>query len=246
MKKIRARWGLVGVMLAALLAGGCGFLPGLRATPTAPAPTVTLTPSPSPTLTPSATATPSPTLTSTPTATSTPTSTPTPETGPCMIVAESDVTVYTRASFDAMVFGTMEAGMTLQAGATAEGEWIGFEPAVAQAANIGVFRYRWVHESADLHLEGDCEDLPQLESPEAGVCYTMPMEDVSVYAAPMIDATVVATMTVGDYAAVVARGEDFAEVDLGRGNTGLDVEGWIPEPTLNLNGPCDDLPTPMP
>lgn len=136
--------------------------------------------------------------------------------------------------------------MTLQAGATAEGGWIGFEPAVAQAANIGVFRYRWIHESADIDLEGNCDGLPELESPEPGVCYTMPMQDVSLYETPSIDATVLATMTVGDYAAVVVRSEDFAKVDLSRGNTGLDVEGWVQESTLNLNGPCDDLSTPTP
>ena len=74
-------------------------------------------------------------------------------------------------------------------GRTADG-WLGFDPGVAQAANVGIFRLRW-----------------------------------------------------SDYAAVTGKTkEDWARVDLSVGNVGPDLAGWVQEVTLNLNGPCDDLP----
>jgi len=36
---------------------------------------------------------------------------------------------------------------------------------------------------------------------------------------------------------------DWARVDLSVGNVGLDLVGWVQGFALNLNGPCDDLPT---
>jgi len=69
------------------------------------------------------------------------------------------------------------------------------------------------------------------------------MEEVHVCAEPDLSSEALATMTYGDYAAVIGRdGEGWAKVDLSLGNIGLDVAGWIEEITLNLNGPCDDLP----
>jgi hypothetical protein len=163
---------------------------------------------------------------------------------PCEVVAQSEVTVYGRPSADAAVFGVMAPGIRVVAeGRTADG-WLGFEPGVAQAANVGVFRLRWVHEGSDVLLEGTCDGLPEVVGPPAGVCFTMPMGEVDVYAEPSRSSQVVTTMTVGDYAAVIGRmGDQWVRVDLGVGNTGLDLRGWIEETTINLNGPCEDLPT---
>ncbi|MFB0533404.1 MAG: SH3 domain-containing protein [Anaerolineae bacterium] len=72
----------------------------------------------------------------------------------------------------------------------------------------------------------------------------MPMDEVHVYAEPDLSSEVIATMMPGDYAAVTGKTtDDWARVDLGVGNTGLDLSGWIQGGTLNLNGPCENLPT---
>jgi hypothetical protein len=169
---------------------------------------------------------------------------PTPPPGPCEIVAESEVTVYERPSLDAAVFGSMPPGFRILAEARTADGWLGFEPGVAQAANIGVFRLRWVDGNSGVRLEGACEGLPELVGPPAGVCFTTPMGEVQVYAEPDVASTIIATMMVGDYAAVIGKTADgWARVDLSVGNTGLALTGWIQEFTLNLNGPCDDLPT---
>ena len=169
---------------------------------------------------------------------------PTPPTGPCEIVAESEAIAYTRPSPNALVFGSMSPGFRVLAeGRTADG-WLGFEPGVAQAANVGVFRLRWVEESSDVWLEGACGDLPELAGPPAGVCFTMPMNEVDVYAEPKVSSQVVITMMMGDYAAVIgSTADEWARVDLSVGNTGLEVSGWVQGSTLNLNGPCENLPT---
>ncbi len=211
-----------------------------------PTPTVTtpLSPSPTPMVTPSApTATPaepSPTIAPVPTPTETG---PGPVPQPCEIVAEGEVTAYARPSSAAMVFGTMYPGLRVRVeGRTAEG-WLGFEPGVAQAANIGIFRLRWVHESSAIRVEGACDELPELVGPPPGLCFTMPMEEVPVYTEPNTSSEVLATLTLGDYAAVLGTTRDaWARVDLGVGNTGSHVSGWVQEATLNLNGPCDRLP----
>jgi|GEM_PF-1977291 len=162
----------------------------------------------------------------------------------CDMVAEGEVTVYQRPSADATVFGSMPAGSRVTVeGKTADG-WLGFDPGVAQAANVGVFRLRWIHESGAIRLEGPCDGLAKLVGPPPGFCFTMSMDEVQVYAEPDISSKVRATMVPGDYAAVSAMTKDgWAKVDLSVGNTGLHLSGWIQGATLNLNGPCDDLPT---
>jgi len=163
---------------------------------------------------------------------------------PCSIVALGDVTVYSRPSSNAAVFGLMDSGFhVITEGRTADG-WLGFDPGVAQAANVGIFRLRWIEESSDIELEGTCEDLPELEGPPAGVCFTMPMDGGHVYTEADVSSEVVATMRWGDYAAVTGKTkEDWARVDLSVGNVGPDLTGWVQGVTLNFNGPCADLPT---
>ena len=60
---------------------------------------------------------------------------------PCMLTANGEVTAYKRPSLEAEVFAIMPVGMPFYVEAyTAEG-WIGFDPAYAQAANIGQVRW---------------------------------------------------------------------------------------------------------
>ncbi|MGB2910665.1 MAG: SH3 domain-containing protein, partial [Anaerolineales bacterium] len=166
---------------------------------------------------------------------------------PCSIVAQGDVTVYSRPSSNAAVFGSMASGFhVIPQGRTADG-WLGFDPGVAQAANVGIFRLRWIEESSNIELEGTCEDLPELKGPPVGVCFTMPMDGGHVYTEADVSSEIIATMRWGDYAAVTGKTkEDWARVDLSVGNVGLDLAGWVQGVTLNLNGPCDDLPTVKP
>jgi hypothetical protein len=137
-------------------------------------------------------------------------------------------------------------------GRTANG-WLGFDPGVAQAANVGAFRLRWLDPEDPVRLEGDCDAVPKVVGPVPGVCYTMPMEETHVYQSPDTASAVVATMNWGDYAMVLGwtpdeDGDgvrDWAKIDLldlGE-KLGFDQPFWVEGSTLNLNGErCSDLP----
>jgi hypothetical protein len=169
------------------------------------------------------------------------TDTPTPS--PCTLSAVSDVPAYFRPSTESNVFGTLSAGMSVEALARTADGWIGFDPGVAQAANTGVFRLRWVEESSDIALEGACAGLPVVEGPPAGFCFIMPMGDTPVYEEADAASSLVVTLTTEEYAAVTGRTlDDWYRVDLAIGNTSSNRAGWIAGSEINLNGPCDDLP----
>jgi hypothetical protein len=196
-------------------------------TPAAPSSVPTRTAAP----TPSLTATPSPSPTG-----------ETPVAGACELVANSETTIYERPSLDAGVFGTLSPGDRVTVGATTSDGWVGFDPGTAQAANVGVFRLRWVQRSDAISLEGACSDLPVVVGPPAGVCFTMAMEDIPIYSQPNASSTVIVTMHSGDYAKVIGTAGDWFEVDLSVGSLGLSETGWMSSQNVNFNGPCESLP----
>lgn len=184
--------------------------------------------------TPTATAPPSPTATSTHESEA-------PAPGWCELVANRETTAYERPSLDARVFATLSPGLPVIAEAITADGWIGFDPGMAQAGNVGVFRLRWVPESDALSLEGACDDLPVVEGPPAGVCFTMAMLDTPVFTEPELSSTVVVTMHVGDYAEVLGTVGDWLNLDLSVGSLNLARRGWIARGMANFNGPCEGL-----
>lgn len=179
----------------------------------------------------------------------TPAATPTP-TGPCEFTAGGEVTLYNRPDTAAEVFSTQGAGFSTTIQAQTDDGWLGFDPAIAQAANIGPFRLRWIDPEAAGTSSGACADLPVVWGPPPGICFDMPMDDTNVYDAPDTGAGVVTVLHLEEFAAVVGMhpSGDWAQVDLGPGNTGSTAVGWVEAVTLNMNGPCGALPevTPSP
>jgi hypothetical protein len=156
-----------------------------------------------------------------------------------------NITAYNRPSTDAAVFSTLAPDMPVRAeGVTAEG-WIGFDPGVAQAPNVGPFRQRWVPTGPGVVLEGGtCDQLPIVEGPPPGVCFAMMPLGAMVWAEPVAESLVVLPLPGEAYAQAVGRlGSDWILVDLSLGNVGVDQQGWIPmEAISGLNGPCENLP----
>lgn len=167
--------------------------------------------------------------------------------GACNFTASDEVTIYTRPHLSADVFSTQGAGFSIQPTARTSNGWYGFDPGVAQAANIGSFRLRWLPPGSKT-LTGGCASLPVVWAPLPGICYDMPMDVTNVYETPDTSATVAATLHLGEFAEVLGMhpSGDWAQVDLGPGNTGSHVKGWVEASTLNLNGPCDSLPAVSP
>lgn len=164
--------------------------------------------------------------------------------GSCQFTASADVTIYNRPDTAAQVFSAQGAGFTIQPTARAAGGWLGFDPGVAQAANIGPFRLRWLPPGSGT-LSSGCASLPVVWVPRAGICYTMPMFDTTVHASPDAGSAALFVLHLGEFAQVqgLAPGGDWAQVDLGPGNTGSNVVGWVESNSLNVNCPCGSLPT---
>ena len=153
----------------------------------------------------------------------------------CSITIREGVTTYTRPSTEAAVFSTVGYLATPEM-RTADG-WLGFDPAVAQAGNVGVFRMRWVHES-DVIVTGDCTSLLEVIGPQPGVCYAMIYIDTPVYEMPDMGTAVLTNLSAADYAPAFSRsGDAWLQIDAGGGDL-----GWVSFNAAGLNGPCDDLP----
>ncbi len=174
-----------------------------------------------------------------------PTAAATSPTGPCELVASRAVTAYTRPSVQATKFGELSAGERVPVAGTTDG-WIGFEPGVAQAANVGPFRLRWVQKSDAIKLEGACNSLPVVASLPPTACFQMFMEATPILGAARVGAAIVANAKAGDYAQAIAASDQWLELDLNVGSLKQNQKGWIPRAEANFNGPCDQLPAVKP
>lgn len=172
-----------------------------------------------------------------------PTTNPLPsEDGDCTLLSNGATTIYSLPSIEANVFSEVGAGFeTVVTGRTADG-WLGFNPGVAQAANIGPFRLRWI-QLEDVSLSGDCVSVEELWGPQPGLCYTTQFDLLNVYHTPFPGSAIITILDSGDFTAVLGIvADEWAQLDLAPGNTGLDGLGWIDSSQLYLNGSCD-LPT---
>ena len=162
--------------------------------------------------------------------------------GPCQAEA-AEVPVYTRPSLLAEEFGTLSPGIPVAITGLSPDGWLGFDPGVAQAANIGVFRLRWIPPGLSLTFTGDCASVPvEPWVPEPGVCYQMSMEPVEVFNVPDTTEAATGVLDVGDFAAVDGQtASGWLLVNGFRANT-PEVFGYIREAAANFNGACDVIP----
>jgi len=182
--------------------------------------------------------------TNTPGPTPIPGDTPFPTgTGFCQAEANAETTVYARPFLLADVFGSLSPGLPIEIASMSSAGWLGFDPAVAQAANIGVFRLRWIPPGAGLILSGDCNAIPtEPWVPLPGVCYQMSMGPVEVHASADPASAVNGLLDLEQFAAVLGRTPTgWLFVDGGQANT-PGVIGFIPELEMNASGPCDSVP----
>jgi photosystem II stability/assembly factor-like uncharacterized protein len=157
----------------------------------------------------------------------------------CTVHSAAGLTAYDRPSLDAQVFGQVPDDIPLPVTGLTQDGWIGFEPGVAQAGNIGLFRLRWLPPGSG-SLEGDCENLPTLPTLPARVCFTMAMGEELIRAGAHEDSPVIGTLQLNAYAEVVSRTPDgWLELDLSQSSMGISGPGWIPAAAANFNGPCD-------
>jgi hypothetical protein len=90
--------------------------------------------------------------------------------GPCIFTANVDVAAYRLPDWTSAHFGTIPAGETHEVLARTSDGWLGFDPGIAQAGNIGLAHHRWVLQ--DVGLSSSClstVDLVTLADVEAAI-----------------------------------------------------------------------------
>ncbi|MEY4745180.1 MAG: hypothetical protein RL272_1125 [Candidatus Parcubacteria bacterium] len=169
-----------------------------------------------------------------------------PQFAQCILAATGKVTLYMRADAGSDVFGTLAEGEAVVLGGRTADGWYGFDPASAQAPNVGPFRLRWVKPDGAFTLSGGCTDLPAYPRIPPGTCYVMAQADTPVRESPAGDAKTAATMKYGDFALALGRKRSanaaWVKIDEGSGSLRGAGQGWASMETLDFNGPCEKLP----
>lgn len=162
----------------------------------------------------------------------------------CVLSSQSDITLYSRPSMLAGVFGVLASGETVEPTAITENGWYAFDPHSAQADNVGIFRNRYISPSSDVISSGDCSNLPKITALPADTCFTMAHMDTTVYGdtSEMHD-IITGIIPSGGYAEVTAQhGEPGSEAHFIEVITSENILGWVHGDDIHFNGRCDELP----
>lgn len=75
---------------------------------------------------------------------------PSPPSEPCTFTLNDSATAYRLPDKTSDVFGVASSGETFAALARTADGWLGFDPGIAQAGNIGLAHHRWIQLNATL------------------------------------------------------------------------------------------------
>jgi hypothetical protein len=73
-----------------------------------------------------------------------------PSAGSCESLANAPLTAFRMPDVSSTVFGTIGPGETVEALARTSDGWLGFDPGIAQAGNVGLAHHRWFQLNATL------------------------------------------------------------------------------------------------
>lgn len=157
---------------------------------------------------------------------------------PVFIVPSHQVEVYQRPGYEAELFGFLNSNDTIQGLARSASGWIGFDPGVAQAANLGVFRLRWIDLDSSIEIiTGNFKDLPVIWTPEPGKCYNMFLNISYLYSYPDVDSEIIDSFNPGDIAEIVKiDSSGWGLIVSISEDTVNSCSGWIKPEDLNING----------
>ncbi|MGI4867559.1 MAG: hypothetical protein ACRYFZ_26805 [Janthinobacterium lividum] len=155
----------------------------------------------------------------------------------CVRVATRPASIYHLPVVATPQFGQLAKGEKVTLAARTATGWVGFDPGTAQAANVGVFRLRWVRTADAFGADSaGCAQLPVVSAPPAG-CLLMAAHPVAVRARPAASAALLGTIPTGSYAQVgpqtnAVKGWTIIELP------GQATPGYVAEADVNLTGPC--------
>jgi len=159
-----------------------------------------------------------------------------------LLSPDDSLRVYCRPSAAAEVFGVVAPGESLMVCSRTAGGWLGFQPGVAQAGNIGPFRLRWVRPDSSA-MPADSIRLSWVEPLLPRAVYLMAYDTVRVFASPPGETEPLAVIPRNGWARVEARAPS-GDWYLVRTESGC--LGWSSLTAAGLSGDPDTLPTVKP
>ena len=165
-----------------------------------------------------------------------------PDGNECILVCLDSVAVFTRPDSSVLFSSSLAPrDQVVISGRTDDG-WLGFDPGVAQAANIGSFRLRWIAGDSKYITDGVLSCVPVVWGPQADITYAMIYETSPIYSEPDSNSAVVDSVPSSCAAGILSRTEDWYLLDLSTGPLGLDIEGWIESMDVSVSGNLDTIP----
>ncbi|RTQ53765.1 hypothetical protein EJV47_03255 [Hymenobacter gummosus] len=155
----------------------------------------------------------------------------------CRRRARRAVVIYQRPAAGAAKFGQLAAGEEVTLAARTAAGWVGFDPGTAQAANVGIFRLRWVRAAEAFAPADSCARLPLVDAPPAG-CLLMaarPVEGRMEFAPDMF---MYFTIPTGSYARVLQAARPDAQGRILVAVPGWEQPGYVDQADVSLSGPC--------
>ena len=165
-----------------------------------------------------------------------------PDGNECILVCLDSVDVFTRPDSSSLFMSSLAPGDQVVISGRTDDGWFGFDPGVAQAANIGSFRLRWIAADERYVTDGELSCVPVVWGPKAGITYAMIYETSPLYSEPDSLSAVVDSVPSSCAAAIISRTEDWYLLDLREGSLGLDIEGWIESMDVSVSGDLDTIP----
>lgn len=146
---------------------------------------------------------------------------------PLSLVCTDRTGIFLRPDSASSIFGVLSPGDTVSVPVRTSDGWMGFDPGVAQAGNVGIFRFRWVPPDGAYELLGDTVALFPTWTPSAGVPYAMALEDIPVLSEPDSLSSVTDTLPAGSAATIIQRDDEWYRVDLLQGPLERYTVGWV-------------------
>ncbi|NML65498.1 hypothetical protein HHL22_09810 [Hymenobacter sp. RP-2-7] len=155
----------------------------------------------------------------------------------CTRVAKRAVTIRMRPGAGAAQFGQLAVGDKVRLAARTADGWVGFNPGTAQAANVGIFRLRWVRASEAFAPSDSCARLPVVQAPPPLCCLLMAARATPVHPHPAPSTARLSIIPAGSYAQVVktAVGPGKWTEVLVPGST---AHGYVAPGDVNFSGDC--------
>lgn len=160
----------------------------------------------------------------------------------CLLISLDSIVVFQRPDSCAAVWSMLNVfdGVVLS-GRTDDG-WLGFDPGVAQAGNIGSFRLRWISNGENFVIEGELDSVSVVWGPGAGITYAMLYQDSPLFAEPDSLSMIIDSIPSGSVAGIISRTEDWYLLDLNESPLEDDVQGWISSLFVSASGDLDTIP----